>query len=235
MMGTVMPCETRPATMSGTAAAAASLFTVTRTSSLPARARSATCATVAAMSAVSVLVIDWTTTGCSAPSATPPTLTVGVRRRETAVISAPESGEAELRDEAIPLGRGHRAITAQRLERGEDFGAGARNAPIAKLADHAGEFVLVFGRRQFAGLVRGGNLGELLRRAGGGDRRKRGVGHCGSLEEPKANRGRWKSRSETALPMPPSPSLASSSSSFPATATASGSRTRFRCGAPVAT
>ena len=45
--------------------AAASLLTVMRTSSLPAWASAATCSAVASASAVSVLVIDWTTTGAS--------------------------------------------------------------------------------------------------------------------------------------------------------------------------
>ena len=40
------------------------MFTVTRTSSLPARASAATWRTVAATSAVSVFVMDWTTIGC---------------------------------------------------------------------------------------------------------------------------------------------------------------------------
>jgi hypothetical protein len=43
--------------------AASSVLTVTRTSSEPARASSITWLTVAAVSAVSVLVIDCTTTG----------------------------------------------------------------------------------------------------------------------------------------------------------------------------
>ena len=59
-------------TMRATAAAASSLLTVTRTSSDPARARAATCLTVEGMSAVSVLVIDCTTTGASLPTRTPP-------------------------------------------------------------------------------------------------------------------------------------------------------------------
>ena len=53
------PCARSP----GTAAAAASLLTVTRTSSEPACASAATWMAVASASAVSVLVIDWTTTG----------------------------------------------------------------------------------------------------------------------------------------------------------------------------
>jgi 3-oxoacyl-[acyl-carrier-protein] synthase-3 len=57
------------------------LFTVTRTSSLPARASAATCRTVAATSAVSVLVMDCTTMGCPDPMGTPPTRTVTVERR----------------------------------------------------------------------------------------------------------------------------------------------------------
>jgi hypothetical protein len=62
----------------GTACAASSLFTVTRTSSEPARARAATCCTVPGMSAVSVLVMDCTTTGASEPTRTPPTRAVTV-------------------------------------------------------------------------------------------------------------------------------------------------------------
>src|SRR4029079_3437091 len=81
MTGTGTPIRSSCSTMWGTAAAASSLFTVTRTSSLPARARAATCATVPATSAVSVVVIDWTTMGWADPMETPPTWTVVVRRR----------------------------------------------------------------------------------------------------------------------------------------------------------
>ena len=52
--------------MCGTAFAASSRSTVMRTSSEPARASAATWAAVASMSAVSVLVIDCTTTGALA-------------------------------------------------------------------------------------------------------------------------------------------------------------------------
>src|SRR5437660_11643405 len=76
MIGTLTPCLSSCSTMCGTAAAASSLFTVTRTSSDPARAKSATCCTVEGTSAVSVLVIDCTTTGASLPTRTPPILTV---------------------------------------------------------------------------------------------------------------------------------------------------------------
>ena len=68
-------------TMSGTARAAASLFTVTRTSSLPAACSARTWATVPSTSAVSVLVMDWTTMGRSLPTRTPPTSTETVFRR----------------------------------------------------------------------------------------------------------------------------------------------------------
>src|SRR5213593_479970 len=67
--------------MWGTAAAAASLFTVTRTSSLPAWCNARTCAAVASTSAVSVLVIDWTTIGWAPPTFTPPTSATTVLRR----------------------------------------------------------------------------------------------------------------------------------------------------------
>src|SRR5438045_1433750 len=69
------------ATIAGTARAASSVLTVTRTNSLPAACSARTCAAVAAASAVSVLVIDWTTIGWTLPTGTPPTLTVTVGRR----------------------------------------------------------------------------------------------------------------------------------------------------------
>ena len=53
--------------ISGTAARAASVLTVTRTSCEPAWARRATWIAVASASAVSVFVIDWTTTGWAEP------------------------------------------------------------------------------------------------------------------------------------------------------------------------
>src|ERR1700722_2843983 len=76
MMGVVQPLARMPSTMYGTASAAASLLTVIRTSSEPARASAAICWTVDSTSAVSVLVIDCTTTGAEDPMRTPPTLTV---------------------------------------------------------------------------------------------------------------------------------------------------------------
>ena len=70
--------------MSGTARAASSVLTVTRTSSLPACASAATWRTVAATSAVSVLVIDCTTIGWHEPTRTRPMRVVTVWRREVA-------------------------------------------------------------------------------------------------------------------------------------------------------
>ena len=78
MMGTWTSCFSKASKMCGTAAAAASLFTVTRTNSEPAWARAAIWRTVPATSAVSVLVMDCTTTGASLPTRTAPTLTVTV-------------------------------------------------------------------------------------------------------------------------------------------------------------
>ena len=62
------PCRARRSRMWGTALAASSRSTVMRTSSEPARSSAATCAAVPAMSAVSVLVMDCTTTGAPPPN-----------------------------------------------------------------------------------------------------------------------------------------------------------------------
>src|SRR5690349_9509380 len=67
--------KARRSRMIGTAAALSSRSTVMRTISEPARASCMTCFTVASISAVSVLVMDWTTTGAPPPTMTPPTLT----------------------------------------------------------------------------------------------------------------------------------------------------------------
>src|SRR4029077_2160209 len=77
-MGTRSPCFSSPSTMWGMALAASSLLTVTRTTSLPARARAATCFMVPGMSAVSVLVMDCTITGALLPTRTPPIVAVEV-------------------------------------------------------------------------------------------------------------------------------------------------------------
>src|SRR5438874_11350351 len=81
MIGTSIPRLSSCSTMCGTAAAASSLFTVTRTSSDPARASDAICSTLEATSAVSVLVMDCTTTGASAPTRTLPMVQVTDLRR----------------------------------------------------------------------------------------------------------------------------------------------------------
>src|SRR3954447_15531050 len=81
MIGTSTPSPRTLRTISGTAAAAASVLTVTRTSCEPACASRATWIAVASASAVSVLVIDCTTTGCADPTRTPPTSTLTVGRR----------------------------------------------------------------------------------------------------------------------------------------------------------
>ena len=67
--------------MGATAAAASAEFTVIRTSSDPARASACTWRAVASTSAVSVLVMDWTTIGASPPRRTGPMDTWTVERR----------------------------------------------------------------------------------------------------------------------------------------------------------
>src|SRR3954465_10415384 len=80
-MGGATPRPRTLRTISGTASAAASVLTVTRTSCAPACASRATGLAVAWPSAVSVFVMDWTTTGCADPTRTPPTSTLTVGRR----------------------------------------------------------------------------------------------------------------------------------------------------------
>ncbi len=67
--------------ISGTAAAASGRLTVTRTISEPACHSSMHCCAVDAASAVSVIVIDCTTTGAPPPTVTLPTFTATVRCR----------------------------------------------------------------------------------------------------------------------------------------------------------
>ena len=82
MMGVFQPFGANAFDDVGTALAASSLLTVMRTISEPARARAAICWMVDSTSAVSVLVMDWTTTGADDPTRTPPILTVTDLRRE---------------------------------------------------------------------------------------------------------------------------------------------------------
>src|SRR3954465_10031270 len=86
-MGGATPRPRTLRTISGTASAAASVLTVTRTSCAPACASRATGLAVAWPSAVSVFVIDWTTTGCADPTRTPPTSTLTVGRRRGRRVS----------------------------------------------------------------------------------------------------------------------------------------------------
>src|ERR1035437_2557614 len=81
MMGTRTPNWSSVPAILGTAAAACSVLTVTRTSSDPARASAITWFTVEGTSAVSVLVMDCTTIGCLPPTFTPPTSTTTAWRR----------------------------------------------------------------------------------------------------------------------------------------------------------
>src|SRR5215831_7819796 len=80
-MGTPTPILRSRSLMRGTAAAASLRSTVMRTISEPAAASAATCRTVSSTSAVSVLVMDCTTTGAPPPTSTPPTSTGTDRRR----------------------------------------------------------------------------------------------------------------------------------------------------------
>src|ERR1700751_1960931 len=75
MSGAVTPASSIRCLISGTASAASGRFTVTRTISEPASASSMHCCAVAAAFAVSVIVIDWTTTGAPPPTWTVPTRT----------------------------------------------------------------------------------------------------------------------------------------------------------------
>jgi hypothetical protein len=70
------PASARKSTMSGTARAASSLLTVTRTICAAGAPERGDLPAVPSMSAVSVLVIDCTTTGWRCPpTGTPPTVT----------------------------------------------------------------------------------------------------------------------------------------------------------------
>src|SRR5262245_55444552 len=80
-MGTPTPILRSRSLMRGTAAAVSLRSTVMRTISEPAAASAATCRTVSSTSAVSVLVMDCTTTGAPPPTSTPPTSTATDRRR----------------------------------------------------------------------------------------------------------------------------------------------------------
>src|SRR5215470_13441662 len=144
-----MPCARSRSLICGTAAAASSRSTVTRTISEPARASAATWATVAATSPVSVLVIDWTTMGAPPPTITPPTSTATELRR----WEGPASVMRSIRPlssvlcrlftamRADPADLDHRRLgrEAGRAGRGfkcrSDFGRGGLSDCAATLAD----------------------------------------------------------------------------------------------------
>ncbi len=101
--GTPQPSASSRSRIAGTAPAASAVLTVMRTSSEPASASALTWATVAATSAVSVLVIDCTTTGAPPPIGTPATSTCRVRRRSMRVAGSLMrvlGGDASLQREA---------------------------------------------------------------------------------------------------------------------------------------
>ena len=125
MSGTWMLRAASLSRMCGTAAAASSRSTVMRTSSEPARASAATWATVESTSAVSVLVIDCTTTGAPPPTCTVPTM--------TGTVSCRGSGCGEI--------VGHRLHTRcrepppwGRSKCAKAFREGVRRDPIPKTA-----------------------------------------------------------------------------------------------------
>ncbi len=108
--------------MCGTAAAASSRSTVRRTSSDPARARAAIWVTVPSMSAVSVLVMDWTAIGAPPPTmiapSPVPTRTPMQARRGRGPASSEMSGSGEIGDLEAKVMRGDLS----------SFGNGARRA-----------------------------------------------------------------------------------------------------------
>src|SRR5438552_16622236 len=87
--------------ISGTPAAASGLWTVTRTISDPASARSIHCCAVDRASAVSVNVIDCTTIGAPPPTWTWPTLTPVVRCSFTCDMNLPHGSIRELQTEQV--------------------------------------------------------------------------------------------------------------------------------------
>src|SRR5437016_1981745 len=148
MMGTFTPCLSSCSTIAGTAAAASSWLTVTRTNSDPARARDATCSTVEATSAVSVLVIDCTTTGASLHTRTPPIEAVTAFLRWMSAM-----GSSSL-TERLPSGRSWGLAEQGQGESTDRYGD--RSAKMAKassrfmtLRENALAQVLTTGKRSF--------------------------------------------------------------------------------------
>src|SRR6267378_2919440 len=100
--GTSQSMASSRSRMRGTCAAASAVLTVTRTISEPARASSATCVAVLWRSAVSVLVIDCTSTGASPPISARPTRTWRVLCLEIFVIG--RSIQRQSRDFDLDVG-----------------------------------------------------------------------------------------------------------------------------------
>ena len=115
---------------------------MTRTSSLPARASAATCRTVAATSAVSVLVIDWTTIGWPEPTGTPPTRAVTVWRR----VSGGHGGNITLRLHGPEIRacepRLRRAAPRSPASRPTFPSACVTNADLARTLDTSDEWIV---------------------------------------------------------------------------------------------
>src|SRR5258705_2247420 len=113
-MGTATPTSASRVTISGSAAAAASLFTVTRTTCEPAAASAATWSAVARASAVSVFVIDWTAIECADPTGTEPTSAVTVVLRVAKGTAGHRSGRQRKSKREAPRASkgGHRTFQA---------------------------------------------------------------------------------------------------------------------------
>src|SRR5438094_7834038 len=105
MIGTSHPRSATRRTISGSAEAASSLLTVTRTSCDPALAKAATWSAVAGASAVSVFVIDWTTIGYAPPTGTSRIQVVVVLRRCRGVTKYWDGSDERLANDDDVLGR----------------------------------------------------------------------------------------------------------------------------------
>ena len=114
MSGAVQPASSIRCLISATFAAASGTFTVTRTISDPASANSMHCCAVARASAVSVIVIDWTTTGAPPPTWTWPTFTPTVLCSLTSCMEVPMIASAFARSGAsAQLRRAGRALRSK--------------------------------------------------------------------------------------------------------------------------
>ena len=111
MSGAVTPASSMRCLISGTAAAASGMLTVTRTISDPASASSMHCRAVAAASAVSVIVMVWTTTGAPPPTWTWPT-------RTPTVLCSFDDGHVVCIETIIPPGYGPTVDRIRGLARG---------------------------------------------------------------------------------------------------------------------